>query len=220
MRRFRPPNPESAKIGLVFLSVVPVLLFGCSPDQGRETRSEAPEEAVREIFSDFLKPGSPGAAVSVIRDGEVLLAEGFGLAEVQEGRFLSRTTPIRLGSVGKQFTSMAIMILADRGQLSFEDPVTRWVPELSRFPGVQVKHLLTHTSGLPDYYELPDEEFAAVAGSDGDPLLTNEDVVTLYEGWGEPRFAPGEKYDYSNPAYEVLALIVQRISGQSFGEFL
>jgi CubicO group peptidase (beta-lactamase class C family) len=156
----------------------------------------------------------------VIRDGEVVLAKGFGLAEIPEGDPLSRTTPIRLGSVGKQFTSMAIMILADRGELGFDDPVVRWVPELHRFPGVQISHLLNHTSGLPDYYELPDEEFAAVANSDGDPVLTNNDVVTIFESWGEPRFLPGEKYEYSNPAYEVLALIVQRVSGLSFGEFL
>jgi CubicO group peptidase (beta-lactamase class C family) len=197
-----------------------MLLSGCSPDPGSGSGHENPREAVQEIFSDFTAPGSPGAVVSVIREGEVILAEGFGLAEVREGRPLSRTTPVRLGSVGKQFTSMAIMILADRGELSFDDPVTRWVPELSRYPGIRVSHLLNHTSGLPDYYELPDEEFAAVSGIDGDPVLTNDDVVTIYQSWGEPRFAPGEKYEYSNPAYEVLALIVQRVSGQSFGEFL
>ncbi len=201
------------------------LAAACSqePESGSPPSEPPPEDLARgvaEVFSDFAVPGSPGAAVSVIRDGEVLLAEGFGLAQVEEGRPLDRTTPMRLGSVGKQFTSMAIMILAERGDLTLDDPVTRWVPELGRFPGVTVRHLLTHTSGLPDYYDLPDEALAATAGSDDDPLLTNEDVVTIYESWGEPSFAPGERYEYSNPAYDVLALIVERLSGLSFGGFL
>ena len=220
MRRFRLWKPDPAITGFALLFSGPFLLSGCAEDRRAEPLPEDPVEAVGVIFSEFSVPGSPGASVSVIRDGEVLLAEGFGLADVPEGRPLSRTTPVRLGSVGKQFTAMAIMILADRGELSFHDPVSRWVPELQRFPGIQVSHLLNHTSGLPDYYELPDEEFAAVADSDGDPVLTNNDVVTIFERWGEPRFAPGEEYEYSNPAYEVLALIVQRVSGLSFGEFL
>ncbi len=220
MERVRLETPSVGTIGVSLLLLGPVLMSGCSQEPGPDSSPEDLINAVSEIFSEFEAPGSPGAAVSVIHEGEVLVAEGFGLAEVQEGRPLSRTTPIRLGSVGKQFTSMAIMILADRGRLDFDDPITRWVPELDRFPGIRVRHLLTHTSGLPDYYELPDEEFVAVADSDGDPLLTNEDVVTIYESWGEPQFQPGEKYEYSNPAYEVLALIVERISGQTFGEYL
>jgi CubicO group peptidase (beta-lactamase class C family) len=218
--RVRSETPRVGTIGVLLLLAGPVLLSACTQGPEPDSRPEDLSNALSEIFSEFVSPGSPGAAVSVIHEGEVLLAEGFGLAEVQEGRPLSRTTPIRLGSVGKQFTSMAIMILADRGQLDFDDPVIRWVPELDRFPGIRVRHLLTHTSGLPDYYELPDEEFAAVADSDGDPLLTNEDAVTIYESWGEPQFQPGDEYEYSNPAYEVLALIVERISGLSFGEFL
>lgn len=195
-------------------------LAGCSPqsEQG-ETHSE-PGPRIAEIFSEFTIPGSPGAVAMVIQDGEVVHAEGYGLAEVGSSRTLSRETPMRLGSVGKQFTSMAVMILADRGELAFDDPVTRWVPELRRFPGIRVHHLLQHTSGLPDYYSLPDEAFMEVAGSDGDPVLTNADVIPFYESWGEPVFEPGERYEYSNPGYEVLALIVERISGQSFGDFL
>ncbi len=197
-------------------------LFGaaCTPDTAPESDMGDPGQAIGEVFSDFKAPGSPGATVLVIRQGEVIHAEGYGLADLASGGALSRTTPVRLGSVGKQFTSMAVMILADRGELAFEDPATKWVPELERFPGIRLEHLLTHTSGLPDYYELPDERFEAVANSDGDPLLTNADAVTIYKEWGEPRFEPGEKYEYSNPAYEVLALIVERISGQSFREFL
>jgi CubicO group peptidase (beta-lactamase class C family) len=206
---------------LVFsAALIPLCSVACTPDKAPDPQTSDPGQAIEEIFSGFTAQGSPGAAVMVIRRGEVIHAEGYGLADLAGGEVLSRTTPVRLGSVGKQFTSMAVMILADRGELAFADPVSKWVPELERFPGIRLEHLLTHTSGLPDYYQLPDERFEAVAGSDGDPLLTNADAVTIFQEWGEPRFDPGEKYEYSNPAYEVLALIVERVSGQSFREFL
>jgi CubicO group peptidase (beta-lactamase class C family) len=209
---------RNLRVGSCLLSLI--ALAACSQGSESGDVQGAPEARIAEIFSEFTVPGSPGAVAMVIRNGEVIHAEGYGLAEVGSGRALSRHTPMRLGSVGKQFTSMAVMILADRGELAFDDAVTEWVPELRRFPGIQVQHLLRHTSGLPDYYDLPEEDFVAVAPSDGDPVLTNVDVVTHYEHWGEPLFEPGERFQYSNPGYEVLALIVERISGQSFGRFL
>ncbi|NNM03778.1 MAG: beta-lactamase family protein [Gemmatimonadetes bacterium] len=175
---------------------------------------------VDQLFSEFTVSGSPGAAAMVVQDGQVTHSAGYGLANTDRELGLTPRTPIRLGSVGKQFTSMAAMILADRGLLAFDDPVIEWVPELERFPGIQVQHLLRHTSGLPDYYDLPEETFQGVSDSDGDPVLTNRDVITIYRDWGGPLFAPGEQYRYSNPGYEVLALIVERVSGRPFGEFL
>ena len=209
---------KNLKNGLSFLGFL--LLVGCIGGSNSADLPMAPGERIDEIFSDFAEPGSPGAVVSAIRFGEVVYAKGYGLAELETGRVLTRTTPVRLGSVSKQFTSMAIMLLAERGDLAFDDLVTKWVPELRRFPGIRVSHLLRHTSGLPDYYDLPREAFESVAGVDGDPLLTNEDVITIYEKWGEPSFEPGERFEYSNPGYDTLALLVERISGQSFGDFL
>ena len=193
---------------------------GCSPPQ--DTGAVAGEVGARidSIFSEFTLPGSPGATVMVIREGQVIHAKGYGLADLKSGRALSRETPVRLGSVGKQFTSMGIMILEEREELAFDQLVTEWVPELHRFPGSQVSHLLHHTSGLPDYYDLPDETLQGVAGKDGHPLLTNADVVSIYESWGDPVFPPGDRFEYSNPGYEVLGLIIERISGQTFGTFL
>jgi len=201
----------------------PVLLIsvvGCSGPPGEGTEATEVGPRVDALFADFVVSSSPGAAAMAIRDGEVLHASGYGLTELGGGPTLKRTTPFRLGSVSKQFTAMAIMILEEQGELSFHDLATDWVPELGRFPGIRVSHLLHHTSGLPDYYDLPDERFQEVSGEDGDPLLTNEDAVSIYEGWGEPLFEPGERYRYSNPGYEMLALIVERVSGETFGAFL
>ena len=202
----------------VLLLLLPAL--GCSPSADTDSADGEVGPRIDSLFAEFTVPGSPGATAMVIRDGEVVHAGAYGLAELASGQALSRGTPVRLGSVSKQFTSMGIMILEERGELTFDQLITEWVPELRRFPGVRVSHLLQHTSGLPDYYELPDEAFHEVAEKDGDPLLTNADAVTIYESWGDPVFTPGEKYEYSNPGYEILGLIIERISGQTFGTFL
>ena len=171
------------------------------------------------LFAEYAGDGSPGAAVIVIREGSILHSAGYGLADLESGLPLSPTTPVRLGSLGKAFTAMAIVLLEEQGELSYDDPATRWVPELARFEGITVRHLLNHTSGLPDYYGNPAMEEAATAPG-RDTWYANAEAVAIYETWGEPVFAPGERYEYSNPGYEVLALIVERASGAPLGPFL
>jgi CubicO group peptidase (beta-lactamase class C family) len=183
------------------------------------TADPLPGAEVDALFAEFAVDGSPGATVMVIRDGQVLHSAGYGTANLTDGSPLQPSTPVRLGSVSKAFTAMAIVILEERGELSFDAPVTEWVPELSRFPGVTVRHLLNHTSGLPDYYDSGILMETATAEGRETPLQ-NAEAMTVYESWGEPVFPPGERYEYSNPGYEALALIVERVSGQTFARFL
>ena len=184
---------------------------GVAPGSATNARIDA-------LFSEFDVPGSPGAAVMVIAANEVVHARGYGLADLETGERLTPATPVRLASVTKQFTATAIMLLAEDGLLSFDDPAVRWVPELSRFSDVTIRHLLNHTGGLPDYYDGPFQ--ADLPSVDEDSLLTNVDAISLYETWGDPVFAPGGRFEYSNPGYEVLGLIIERASGMTFGAFL
>ncbi|NNF28884.1 MAG: beta-lactamase family protein [Gemmatimonadetes bacterium] len=179
-----------------------------------------PPESVDEIFADYDVEGSPGAAVMVIRDSEVVHSAGYGSADLNDGSLLTPSTPVRLGSLSKAFTAMAIVILEEQGRLTFDSRVTEWIPELRRFPDVTIRHLLNHTSGLPDYYDDESglEGMATMGGRDGP--LQNAETVSVYETWGEPVSVPGERYAYSNPGYEILALVVQRIAEMTFGEFL
>jgi N-acyl-D-aspartate/D-glutamate deacylase len=150
----------------------------------------------------------------VIRDGEVLLARGYGLANLAEGTPIRPDTAFRLASVSKQFTATAIMVLADRGLLGFDDKVVDHLPELERYGDrMTIRHLLTHTSGLPDYYDALEAEST---GSMPDTAAAME----FLSGWGEPLFPPGQRFEYSNPGYEMLALIAERVSGQSLRELL
>lgn len=173
-----------------------------------------PSAAVDALFLDGRPVAAPGAAVMVIRDGQILKKAGYGMADLERGVPIESDTAFRLASVSKQFTAMAIMLLEEEGRLAYDDPVTGFLPELARFGNdLSIRHLLTHTSGLPDYYDV----MVQVSGVER-PLTKH--ALDVFSGWGEPLFAPGERYEYSNPGYELLALIVERASGRSFPDFV
>ena len=168
-----------------------------------------------------MRRAAPGLAVMVVRDGVVVHAKGYGRAALKPARSITRATPFRLASVTKQFTCMAILKLAEEGKLSVDDAALDYVPSLARFGrGVTIRRLMQHTSGLPDYYAELGRRKYKVPSVDDDPLLTAADVSALYKGWGELSFAPGARYSYSNPGYEQLALVIQKVSGRSYGDYL
>lgn len=148
---------------------------------------------------------------------EVLQMAAIGLATgLDEGavRPLTVDSMFELASVSKPITALGIVILQQQGALDFDDPVSRWIPELP-YPGITVRHLLCHTSGLPDYMEL----FAEVW--DRTQYACNEDVLRmLIAHKPDPLFAPGDQWQYSNTGYIVLALLIARISGQTYADFL
>ena len=205
MCRATPPGRWSVKAMTCL-----VLLGACGPEF----------ESVDDIFAHFDVEGSPGATVMVIRAGEVLHSAGYGAADLGNESPMTPTTPVRLGSVSKAFTAMAIMLLEEQDLIDFDANATEWVPELERFPDVTVRHLLNHTSGIPDYYadNSPLEGIATAPGRSAP--LRNAEAASIFTTWGEPVFTPGAQYQYSNPGYEVLALIVERVSGLTFTEFL
>ena len=165
------------------------------------------------IMAPFAQPGMPGAAVLVIRDGRVVFEKGYGLADVETHTPVTPETDFRLASLTKQFTATAIMLLAADGTLHYDDPVTRWVPNLPAYArGVTVRHLLNHTGGLPDYEDfVPDSQTRQVLDAEIPALIAHSD--TAY-------FAPGTRYRYSNTGYVLLALAVERASGMRFADFL
>ena len=199
--------------GFILTSILCVVLVGCG---GEDPSSRAPDATsqVAALFEDFTDGESPGAAVVVIEDGEILYEAGFGLADIEGRTPITPQTAFRLASVSKQFTAMAVMILAERGQLEFDDKLVQYIPELERFgEDISLRDLMTHLGGLPDYYDALTEEA-------GDSMPTTEQAMEFLSGWGEPLFEAGERYEYSNPGYEALAVVVERVSGQTFGQYL
>ena len=194
-------------LGILLMTAGCLVSVGCG---GEEPSIRDPEIAVQvaALFEDYTVDESPGAAVMVVEDGEILFEGGFGLANIQSGTPITTESALRLASVSKQFTAMAIMILSERGQLAYDDKLTQYLPELERFgDGITLRHLLNHTGGLPDYYDVLEEEV-------GDSMPDTEAAMEFLAGWGESLFAAGDRYEYSNPGYEMLALVVERASAR------
>jgi CubicO group peptidase (beta-lactamase class C family) len=171
---------------------------------------------VEALFEPLNEGKQPGAAVLIVKDGQVVLQQGFGYADIENDVRISADSSFRLASVSKQFTTMAIAVLAEEGKLSFDDLLTVHIPELDDWPGVTVRHLMEHTSGIPDYYE---KDYYADYDNDG-PMAKMSDLVEIMSLYPDPEFLPGDDYVYNNSAYQVLATIVERASGMSFSEFL
>ncbi len=150
--------------------------------------------------------------------GEIVSKGALGFRDPENTLPITEDTVFQLASVTKQFTAAAVMLLMRQGLLSLEDEITKFFPEVP-YPGVTVRHLLTHTSGIPDYFDDADwfiriwEEEKRVPGND-------EILRFLRETKAKPYFAPGDGLHYSNTGYNLLALLVERLSGVPFEEFL
>ncbi len=180
------------------------------------------------LCAPWAHAGSPGAGVLVIQDGRIVLKKGYGLANLESGSPIEPNTAFLLGSVSKQFTAMAIMILAERGRLSYEDPVARFFPGFPPYGDkITVRHLLNHTSGLQDYEELfvktgkiSADWPRSIKGPPDKYEPSAADALRLLEQQRELRFQPGARWEYSNSGYMVLGQIVEKASGQRYRDFL
>ena len=164
-------------------------------------------------MAEYASLNAPGAAVLVMKNDSIVFKKAYGLANVEEHQPITTTTNFRLASVTKQFTAMCIIMLAERGQLSNEDSLAKFFPNFPAYGNaITIRHLLTHTSGLVDYEDLiPDSQTVQVLDKDCLDLLMKVD--SLY-------FPPGTRYRYSNTGYAFLALIIEKVSGKRFADFL
>jgi len=177
---------------------------------------------VAEIFAGIVKPGEPGLAVLVKKDGRVVFERGYGVKQLRTGSKIDTKTNFRLASVTKQFTAMAVMLLVHDKKLSYETTVWEIFPKFPEYgKKITVRQLLNHTSGLPDYEDLMDAaEKAKGPIWSPEKQIQDAEVLTLLEGATKGKFAPGTRWDYSNSGYVLLGAIVTQVSGKAFGEFL
>jgi CubicO group peptidase (beta-lactamase class C family) len=169
-----------------------------------------PRQSVDTLMRDYTGD-VPGASVIVIRNGDVVFRKSFGMANLEERIASMPQTHYRLASVTKQFTAAAILTLRDRGKLSLDDRITRFLPPLPE-NSITIRQLLTHTSGLVDYEDLIPPGTTR--------QLKDVDVLHLLESQRSTYFLPGSKFRYSNTGFAFLALIVERASGERFANFL
>jgi len=175
--------------------------------------AHANDERIDQLFAEYSRPGVPGAAVMVIKNGQPLHMKGYGLAALAEQRRADASSNYRLASLSKAFTALAVVILKERGLLQYDDPITKY---LAAFPSygaaITIRHLLNHQSGFKDYENL-------IPGGQ-QTQVTDADVVDLLRAQTSTYFTPGSQYRYSNGGYATLAVIVAQVSGRSYADFL
>lgn len=166
------------------------------------------------IEAQLKRQEIPGLALAVVREGKVEKAKGYGLADVELNVPVTERSVFQWASITKQFTATAIMLLVQEGKLKLTDPISRYYAKApSAWSNVTVRHLLTHTSGIKGYTEVPN--FFATLRKDYEP----DDLIALVTDLPLD-FNPGEKWDYSNTGYFLLGLVIEKISGQSYADFL
>lgn len=168
------------------------------------------------VFAQFRPASGPGCAVGVDRPGQPRFVRAYGSAELEFPHANTAETLFEAGSVSKQFTATAIVLLAMDGKLRLDDDVRKYVPELPAYDRpITIRHLLNHTSGLRDWGDI-----ALLAGwPRGTRAHTHEHVLEILGRQRALNYSPGDKYSYTNSGYNLAAIIVQRVSGMSFAEF-
>ncbi len=153
--------------------------------------------------------------VLVAEKGKVVYSQSFGFANETTKEKLTENSIFETGSVSKQFTSMAVMMLKEQGNLQLDDEMRKYIPELSNYKGITIRHLLHHTGGLPDYMEIMDSLF------DKSKIARNKDLIAIFSKY-QPKvlFEPNSKFEYSNTGYVLLATIIENVSGLTYAEFL
>ncbi len=183
--------------------------------QDEKSTNEAAAK-VDALVAELAGSGQPGCALGVIRDGALVYARGFGLANVEHGVPITSSTVFDIGSTSKQFTAAAVLLLAQDGKLALDDDVRRFVPEVPDFgQPVTIRHLLHHTSGIRDYIDL-----LFLAGVNLEDVCTDADALGILSRQRALDFPPGSEHSYSNSGYFLLSIIVERASGQRLADFL
>jgi CubicO group peptidase (beta-lactamase class C family) len=171
------------------------------------------EEKIDEILNEYNNPDLPGAAVMIVKSGEVIFQKGYGLANVEKKIPINRATNFRLASVTKQFTAMSILMLIERGNLKLKTTLNDIFPDFPEYGrNITVKNLLQHTSGLIDYEDLISDTVTI--------QVKDKDVLDLILKTDSTYFQPGSQHRYSNTGYALLALTIEKLSGKPFRNFL
>ncbi len=165
---------------------------------------------VRAAFEKAKAAGFSGVLL-VAKDGKIQFHEAAGKRRFETNEMLKKDDIFELASVTKQFTAMIIMMLKERGKLNFDDPISKYIQV--PYPNITIRHLLTHTSGLPDYQAIMDKYW------DKSKVAGNKEILEYLNRYAPPAlFQPGEKYSYSNTGYVLLASVAEKAAGKDYVE--
>ena len=211
-KKFQAPNQLATFIALFLILVAQV--SAQTPAASPLPSTEEITRKVDEYMSAAVSVNRFSGAVLLARDGQPIVSRGYGMANLEHGAPNTPQTVFRVGSVTKQFTGMAVVLLQERGKLSVNDPICKYLTDCPpAWQPITIKNLLTHTAGIPNYTEFPDFMKTAAADTTAAELISRFRDKPL-------QFALGEKYAYSNSGYYLLGTIIERASGKAYADFL
>ena len=212
---------KSTRLAAGVLAAI-VITGACARENGVHHEDSTPgtdigdaNAAIDAIFAERNRPGYPGCAIAVAQEGTFVYTRGYGYANLDYDIPVTPQTVFDVGSVTKQFVAASLTMLAQEGKLSLEDNVRRWLPELPEYESpITLQHMIYHISGLRDYLNL-----FPLAGRTHYYPISHSQILAMMSRQQALIFPPGERYAYSNTAYMLLAQVVERVSGQTLGEF-
>lgn len=203
--------PRTHALAILAVHIPTLLLAQQSPAQIDSLRI-----AVNRVFAPWTATDGPGCAVAVARDNMLVHQNGYGMANLETGTPITPASVFHIASVSKQFTAAAVMLLARDGKLGLDEDIRKHLPEIPDYGHtITIRHLLAHTSGLRDQWEL----LAMARGRFEENRITEGDVLEIVTRQKALNFVPGTEYLYSNTGYTLAAVIVKRVSGTSLRDF-
>jgi CubicO group peptidase (beta-lactamase class C family) len=195
---------------IFFFFVVIVLFTNCN------TRSSSYSNDLDKIFDSVFKANEPGGAVLIAKDGKIIYEKGFGIEDIHTKKVIDNNTLFNVGSISKTFVAFGILQLAKENKLSLNDDIYKYFPDFkdsSIAKKIKIHHLLTHSSGLPDIRNVQGDSVFYLTAKDEENWAPIKKADSL-------EFQPGERFNYSNPAFNGLALIIEKVSGMKWQEYI
>lgn len=203
------PRPNVRVIFIVAITCFGYSIYGQTPDPASTIQ-------LQQVFEKDLKDDEPGGVILISKNHEVVFSSSMGLADLDTKEPITVNTVFNTGSISKTFVSNGILILQERGLLSLDDPISKYFDDFSNpdlITDIKIYHLLSHSSGLPDIRNVSSDPDFYLTAKDEENFAPIKRVASL-------NFRPGEEFEYSNPAYNGLALIIEKVSGQPWQEFI
>ena len=199
---------------LFSILAIPAVAAAAPAGPAQKTVDDALAKKIDAVMAEIYKPGEPGAAIIVRKDGKTIFRKGYGMADMELGIPIEPDMVFRLGSITKQFTAVSVLMLAEQGKLSLQDEITKFLPHFpTQGRTILLEHLLTHTSGLKSYTNL--SEWLPLWRKD----MTVREIIDLTKD--KPmEFAPGERWNYNNTGYVLLGAVIEKVSGLTYEDYV
>jgi CubicO group peptidase (beta-lactamase class C family) len=203
---------------LVGIGFVCALL--CEPVLGQSNDEALSSKVDGAVRARMVEMHIPGTSLAVVRDGKIIKATGYGLANVELNVSVTPASVFQTGSLGKHLTATAVMLLVEEGKVALDDSITKYFPEAQpAWNTITIRHLLTHTSGIPDVWGQTEQDAFTKGIVDTRKDYDEEELTRIYLGL-KLEFQPGEKWSYCSTGYALLGFLIHRVTGMHYGDFL